>query len=80
MKKIMAPGCETQIITTLMEAVRPFALGICMAGAGGGGFMYVLAQDPLTRDVIKQLIPTVKVSQKTTVIYDTVRLRCFISL
>ncbi|CAG2209006.1 FUK [Mytilus edulis] len=49
MKKIMAPGCETQIITTLMEAVRPFALGICMAGAGGGGFMYVLAQDPLKR-------------------------------
>ncbi|XP_052061066.1 L-fucose kinase-like isoform X2 [Mytilus californianus] len=60
MKKIMAPGCETQIISTLMEAVRPFALGICMAGAGGGGFMYVLAQDPLKRDVIKQLIPTVK--------------------
>lgn len=61
MKKIMAPGCETQIITTLMEAVRPFALGICMAGAGGGGFMYVLAQDPLKKEVIKQLIPTVKV-------------------
>ncbi|XP_063440263.1 L-fucose kinase-like isoform X2 [Mytilus trossulus] len=68
MKKIMAPGCETQIITTLMEAVRPFALGICMAGAGGGGFMYVLAQDPLKRDVIKQLIPTVKGSE--AVVYE----------
>ena len=66
MKKIMAPGCETQIITTLMEALRPFALGICMAGAGGGGFMYVLAKDANQKGLIKQLIPTIKVNLKKT--------------
>lgn len=61
MKKIMAPGCETEIIKTLMDTVRPYALGMCMAGAGGGGFMYVLARDSIQKDVITQLIPTIEV-------------------
>jgi galactokinase/mevalonate kinase-like predicted kinase len=33
-----------------------------MAGAGGGGFMYVLAKDANQKGLIKQLIPTIKVN------------------
>lgn len=68
MKKIMAPGCETQIITTLMTTIRPFCLGICMAGAGGGGFMYVLAKDAHNKQLIHDLVPTIQGSD--AVVYD----------
>lgn len=52
MKKRMAPGCETAIISRIMAAIRPFAHGMCMAGAGGGGFLYVLSKDETNKKSI----------------------------
>ncbi|XP_076469815.1 L-fucose kinase-like [Babylonia areolata] len=40
MKKRMAPGCESQTIAQIMQALRPYMLGMCSSGAGGGGFIY----------------------------------------
>lgn len=61
LKKLMAPGCEPEFVGRLMAAVRPHALGICMAGAGGGGFMYVLARDVEARTNICNIINNMQV-------------------
>lgn len=67
MKKKMAPGCEPEFVTKLMSTVRPHALGMCMAGAGGGGFMYVLARDQECQKNIKNLIDSMQSSDGTKV-------------
>lgn len=51
MKKRMAPGCESQTIASIMNALAPFMLGMCSAGAGGGGFIYGILRDPSQRDI-----------------------------
>ena len=43
-KKFMAPGCEPAIVRSMLDAMEPYVHGGSMAGAGGGGFMYVLAK------------------------------------
>lgn len=45
-KKLMAPGCEPPIVTKIMMVLRPMSYGLCMCGAGGGGFMYALTREP----------------------------------
>ncbi|KAJ8302778.1 hypothetical protein KUTeg_019174 [Tegillarca granosa] len=69
MKKRMAPGCETAIISRIMAAARPFAHGMCMAGAGGGGFLYVLAKDETSK---KSILDAVKAFEGTdgTCVYE----------
>ena len=59
----MAPGCETECITRLIQLFRPHASGICLAGAGGGGFMYVLAKDAAHKEQIQHLVAQTDVSQ-----------------
>ncbi|KAH3830930.1 hypothetical protein DPMN_104187 [Dreissena polymorpha] len=36
LKKTMAAGCEPEFVARLMNSMRPYALGMCMAGAGVG--------------------------------------------
>lgn len=62
MKKILAPGCETATIAKLMAASRPFAYGMCMAGAGGGGFLYVLTKDANHKHLLMDILNTVEVN------------------
>ncbi|XP_076027265.1 L-fucose kinase [Genypterus blacodes] len=45
-KKLMAPGCEPASVRAMMEALRPLVLGQSLAGAGGGGFLYLLTREP----------------------------------
>ena len=63
LKKVMAPGCETECITRLIQLFRPHASGICLAGAGGGGFMYVLAKNAAHKEQIQHLVAQTDVSQ-----------------
>jgi fucokinase len=43
--KRMDPGCSNPFIDSLFEAMQPFICGGKLAGAGGGGFGFVLAKD-----------------------------------
>ena len=58
-KKVMAPGCEPAVVSRIIEATRPLALGSSMAGAGGGGFMFVLARAPEDVPAIQQAVQAV---------------------
>uniref|UniRef100_H3CAG6 L-fucose kinase n=1 Tax=Tetraodon nigroviridis TaxID=99883 RepID=H3CAG6_TETNG len=58
-KKVMAPGCEPASVKAMMEALRPLVLGQTLAGAGGGGFLYVLTREPGQREeVLRRLSST----------------------
>jgi len=52
----MAPGCEPASVRTMMEVLQPLVLGQSLAGAGGGGFLYLLTQDPLQREEVLQVL------------------------
>ncbi|RXM34628.1 L-fucose kinase [Acipenser ruthenus] len=49
-KKLMARGCEPAALCAMMAALRPLALGQSLAGAGGGGFLYLLTREPRQGD------------------------------
>ena len=55
-KKRMAPGCEPLAVTRMMQTLREHAHGMSMAGAGGGGFLYVLFKKPMSCEEVKQLL------------------------
>lgn len=60
-KKLMAPGCEPASVRTMMEALRPLVLGQSLAGAGGGGFLYLLTREPQQRQAVQQLLEDTEV-------------------
>lgn len=52
----MAPGCEPASVKAMMEALRPLVLGQTLAGAGGGGFLYVLTREPRQREEVLRVL------------------------
>ncbi|XP_051627283.1 L-fucose kinase isoform X2 [Manacus candei] len=55
-KKVMAPGCEPLAVGHMMDTLRPHVHGQCLAGAGGGGFLYVLTKAPRQREALQQIL------------------------
>ncbi|XP_059337757.1 L-fucose kinase [Ammospiza nelsoni] len=55
-KKCMAPGCEPLAVGRMMDALRPHAHGQCLAGAGGGGFLYILTKAPRQKEALQQIL------------------------
>lgn len=62
-KKLMAPGSEPASVKAMMEALRPLVLGQSLAGAGGGGFLYLLTREPLQRQAVLQVLNNTPVSK-----------------
>ncbi|XP_009881572.1 PREDICTED: L-fucose kinase [Charadrius vociferus] len=55
-KKCMAPGSEPLAVGRMMDALRPYVYGQCLAGAGGGGFLYVLTKAPRQKAALHQIL------------------------
>ncbi|XP_053497718.1 L-fucose kinase isoform X1 [Ictalurus furcatus] len=55
-KKAMAPGCEPAAVRTMMEALHPRVLGQSLAGAGGGGFLFILTRDVQQEENVRQVL------------------------
>ncbi|OXB74073.1 UNVERIFIED_CONTAM: hypothetical protein H355_003136 [Colinus virginianus] len=55
-KKCMAPGCEPLAVGRMMDVLRPYVYGQCLAGAGGGGFLYVLTKIPQQKETLHQIL------------------------
>uniref|UniRef100_A0A3Q3XKC6 L-fucose kinase n=1 Tax=Mola mola TaxID=94237 RepID=A0A3Q3XKC6_MOLML len=55
-KKLMAPGSEPASVRVMMEALRPLVLGQSLAGAGGGGFLYVLTREPQQQQAVLRVL------------------------
>uniref|UniRef100_A0A8D2Q5I0 L-fucose kinase n=1 Tax=Varanus komodoensis TaxID=61221 RepID=A0A8D2Q5I0_VARKO len=55
-KKAMAPGCEPLAVRRMMKVLRPHVYGQSLAGAGGGGFLYLLAKEPRQEEVLQRIL------------------------
>ncbi|KAM9495286.1 L-fucose kinase isoform 2-T2 [Clarias gariepinus] len=55
-KKAMAPGCEPAAVRTMMDALQRIALGQSLAGAGGGGFLFILTRDSQQEEKVQQIL------------------------
>lgn len=62
-KKAMAPGCEPAAVRTMMDALQRIALGQSLAGAGGGGFLFILTRDSQQEEKVQQILNSTQVRE-----------------
>ncbi|XP_066493158.1 L-fucose kinase isoform X2 [Tiliqua scincoides] len=55
-KKNMAPGCEPLAVQRMMEVLRPHVYGQSLAGAGGGGFLYILTKESRQQEALQRIL------------------------
>lgn len=63
-KKAMAPGCEPATVRTMMEALQPVTLGQSLAGAGGGGFLFILTQHGQQEENVRRILSNIQVRER----------------
>ncbi|CAH1780096.1 unnamed protein product [Owenia fusiformis] len=66
-KKKMAPGCEPSVVARMMASLREHTYGMTLAGAGGGGFMYVLMKNPGGIGLVKEILSQIEGTENATV-------------
>ncbi|XP_041626894.1 L-fucose kinase isoform X2 [Vulpes lagopus] len=55
-KKLMAPGCEPLAVRRIMDVLAPHVHGQSLAGAGGGGFLYLLTKEPRQKETLEAVL------------------------
>ncbi|XP_029420313.1 L-fucose kinase isoform X4 [Nannospalax galili] len=55
-KKLMAPGCEPLAVQRMMDVLAPHVYGQSLAGAGGGGFLYLLTKEPQQKEALEAVL------------------------
>ncbi len=60
----MAPGCEPAAVRSMMKALQPLSLGQSLAGAGGGGFLFLLTREPQQREAVREILTNIQVRQR----------------
>ncbi|XP_016051894.1 PREDICTED: L-fucose kinase isoform X1 [Miniopterus natalensis] len=55
-KKLMAPGSEPLAVRRMMDVLAPHVYGQSLAGAGGGGFLYLLTKEPKQKEVLEAVL------------------------
>uniref|UniRef100_A0A452URW6 L-fucose kinase n=1 Tax=Ursus maritimus TaxID=29073 RepID=A0A452URW6_URSMA len=55
-KKLMAPGCEPLAVRRMMDVLAPHVHGQSLAGAGGGGFLYLLTKEPRQKEALEAIL------------------------
>ncbi|KAM4614483.1 L-fucose kinase [Discoglossus pictus] len=66
-KKRMAPGCEPAAVRKIMDALEPYVYGQSLAGAGGGGFLYILTKEPEQRNNLLTVLKNTQGLERCTV-------------
>ncbi|XP_056595868.1 LOW QUALITY PROTEIN: L-fucose kinase [Triplophysa dalaica] len=59
-KKLMAPGCEPAAVRMMMNELRPLILGQSLAGAGGGGFLFLLTREPQQKERVREVLSNIQ--------------------
>ena len=55
-KKLLDPGSTNERVDEIIATVAPFASAVTLCGAGGGGFMYILAKSAADAAKIKRVL------------------------
>ena len=57
----MAPGCEPLVVRRMMDVLAPHVHGQSLAGAGGGGFLYLLTKEPRQKEALEAVLAKTEV-------------------
>ena len=55
-KKLLDAGSTNEKVDDMIDLVRPYSSAITLTGAGGGGFMYILASSPSAAVRIRKIL------------------------
>ena len=55
-KKLLDAGSTNEKVDDMMDAIRPYVSAASLAGAGGGGFMYILAKSPADARRVRKML------------------------
>jgi len=55
-KKLLDAGSTNEKVDDMIDAIRPYASAVSLAGAGGGGFMYIFAKSRTDAKRIRQML------------------------
>ena len=55
-KKLLDAGSTNERVDDIIDAISPYASAVSLAGAGGGGFMYILAKTPADAARIRRML------------------------
>ena len=55
-KKLLDAGSTNERVDDIIDAIRPFVSAVTLAGAGGGGFMYILAKSVADAERIRRFL------------------------
>ncbi|XP_047135189.1 L-fucose kinase isoform X1 [Hydra vulgaris] len=62
-KKLMAHGCEPNVVRTIMDVLQPYVYGQSLAGAGGGGFLYLITKEENMLDKVREELNKIELIQ-----------------
>jgi len=68
-KKLLDPGSTNERVDAILEQIAPYVSAATLCGAGGGGFMYILAKSSRDAGRIRRLL-TQKPPSKHSRFYD----------
>ena len=60
-KDVIARGSIPIIVGKLMSRLDSLAYGLCMAGAGGGGFFFSILKEKVDRSAIQSILDSIEV-------------------
>lgn len=69
LKKALDPGSTNDAIESLLARISPYTRSAFLCGAGGGGFMFIIAKSPQAKEKIKLMLEMGKL-HKSGSIYD----------
>ena len=55
-KKLLDAGSTNEAVDDIIDSIRPLVSAVTLTGAGGGGFMYILAKSPAKAREIRALL------------------------
>jgi len=55
-KKALDPGSTNPLVESIIARVAPWTAAVTLCGAGGGGFMFIIAESEVARDKIRQVL------------------------
>jgi galactokinase/mevalonate kinase-like predicted kinase len=55
-KKLLDAGSTNEAVDDIIDAIRPYVSAVSLAGAGGGGFMYILAKSVSDAKLIREML------------------------